>query len=344
MLRHAAAGRAAVIGDNGTRPRTGPANGGGDGDAGERFSGQGGGADDIDRRGRTAGAAGAQAGGSLRDGRQRRRRRRRIVTPRPLAELPAATAAAFHTVFTDIDDTLTTDGRLTADAYAALAALRDAGLRVIPVTGRPAGWCDHIARMWPVDAVVGENGAFYLWHDEEAGRLRARHLQDAATRAANAARLAAVRERILAEVPGCAVASDQFCRLYDLAIDFREDVAPLPVAAVDRIVSLMRAEGMTAKVSSIHVNGWFGDHDKRKMVERLLHTEFAHDISADPRPVVFVGDSPNDAPLFAGLPNSVGVANVMAFAKDLDPPPAWVTTRPGGHGFAELAEALLSAR
>lgn len=262
---------------------------------------------------------------------------------KPLHELPAA---GVHTVFTDIDDTLSTHGRLTAEAYAALQALRDGGLRVVPVTGRPAGWCDHIARFWPVDAVIGENGAFVMWHDAAAGRLRSAHLLAEAERAAHAQALAAVRERILREVPGCAVASDQFCRLYDLAIDFCEDVPPLPASAVDRIVALMTEAGMTAKVSSIHVNGWFGDYDKLGMARRWLREHHGIDIDepAERRRCVFVGDSPNDAPMFGFFPLSVGVANVRQFGARLAQWPAYVTPSEGGAGFAELARHLLARR
>jgi len=249
-----------------------------------------------------------------------------------------------HTVFSDIDDTLTTDGRLTPPAYAALDALQCAGLRVILITGRPAGWCDHIARMWPVDAVIGENGAFYCWHDDATGKLKCRHLLDAATRAANISRLAAVRDRILREVPGCAVASDQFCRLYDLAIDCCEDVQPLPVNEVDRIVALMEQAGMTAKVSSIHVNGWFGAYDKLSMAHLLMQERYQLDLERERERCLFVGDSPNDAPMFAYLPHSVGVANVMTFAKRMSDLPAYVTPSRGGAGFAELARALIIAR
>jgi HAD superfamily hydrolase (TIGR01484 family) len=265
---------------------------------------------------------------------------------RPLHEMPRAAARAVHTVLADIDDTLSTGGRLTAAAYTALEKLHDAGLRVVPVTGRPAGWCDHIARFWPVDAVVGENGAFYLWHDAASRKLESRHWLDEAARAASTARLAAVRERILAEVPGCAVASDQFCRLYDLAIDFREDVPPLPPAAVDHIVVIMREAGMTAKVSSIHVNGWFGDWDKLAMVRRLMSERFGIDIdaAAERERIVFAGDSPNDEPLFAFFPNAVGVANVLAQRSRLQAMPGWVTRSAAGQGFVELAEFLLAAR
>lgn len=262
----------------------------------------------------------------------------------PLAALPRAVAAGFHTVLTDIDDTLTTEGHLTAEAYAALQALRAAGLRVLPVTGRPAGWCDHIARMWPVQGVVGENGAFYMWHDAAAGRLRVRHLLDEPARRALAATLAAVREQVLREVPGCAVASDQFCRLYDLAIDFCEDVPPLPAAAVDRIVALMQAAGLTAKVSSIHVNGWLGGWDKLSTARLMLAERYGVDLDAERERIVYAGDSPNDEPMFGFFPHAVGVANVRDFASRMQRLPAWVTPSRAGAGFVELAAALLAAR
>ena len=253
-------------------------------------------------------------------------------------------AAAMHTVFSDIDDTITTEGQLTPQAYAALDDLRRAGLRVVLVTGRPAGWCDHIARMWPVDAVIGENGAFYYWHDHAERKLRCRHLLTESARQAHSAKIAVVRDTILREVPGCAVASDQFCRLYDLAIDFCEDVPRLPQAAVERIAALMDQAGMTAKVSSIHVNGWFGSYDKLSMAHLLMRERYGLELGQERERCTFVGDSPNDAPIFAYLPHAVGVANVQDFAARMSALPAYVTPSRGGAGFAELAAALLAAR
>ena len=262
----------------------------------------------------------------------------------PLGTMPTAVAASIHTVLSDIDDTLTTEGRLTVEAYAALQHLRDAGVRVVLVTGRPAGWCDHIGRMWPVDAVIGENGAFYCWYDEAARKLKTRHVFDEAQRDHNAKRMAAVRDTILREVPGCALASDQFCRQYDIAIDFCEDVPPLPDSAIRRIVDLMEQAGMTAKVSSIHVNGWFGNYDKLSMAHLLMRERYGMELEAERERCVFVGDSPNDAPMFAYLPHAVGVANVTRFALPASEAPAYVTPSPGGAGFAEVARTLLDAR
>jgi HAD superfamily hydrolase (TIGR01484 family) len=262
---------------------------------------------------------------------------------RPLAAMPEAARRAVRAVLTDIDDTLSTQGRITAQVYAAMERLARAGIDVIPITGRPAGWCDHIARMWPVAAVVGENGALYMRYDAAARRLVKRFVSDDATRRANRARLAAIGEKILALVPGAALASDQLYREADLAIDFCEDVAPLPREAVDRIVVLMEAEGMTAKVSSIHVNGWFGAYDKLGMTRTLFAEAFGVDLDAGRGRYVFVGDSPNDAPMFEFFPLSVGVANVRAFGDRIPMLPAYATRQEAGAGFTELADFLLQA-
>ena len=258
---------------------------------------------------------------------------------KPLADLPAR---GVRGVLFDIDETLTTEGRLTAQAYSAMESLKDAQLLVVPITGRPAGWCDHIARMWPVDAVVGENGAFYFWH--EAGRLGKRYVDDDATRVAKRARLGAIADRILSAVPGCALASDQAYREADLAIDFCEDVPALPLAAAERIAHLMREAGLTAKISSIHVNGWFGDYDKLATTRLLVRERFGLDLERANASLVFAGDSPNDAPMFGFFERSVGVANVRRFAGRLAAEPKFVARGESGAGFAELAAHLLAGR
>jgi HAD superfamily hydrolase (TIGR01484 family) len=255
---------------------------------------------------------------------------------KPVAELDAQHV---RVVLVDIDDTLTTAGKLGAQAYGALERLKTAGRLVVPVTGRPAGWCDHIARMWPVDAVIGENGAFYFHFAE--GRLHQRFRDDAATRAARKGLLHTIAKSILAAVPGSALASDQPYRETDLAIDFCEDVAPLPLEAADRIAALMRQAGLTARISSIHVNGWFGDYDKLGAARLLFAERFGLDLDRANPSVVFVGDSPNDAPMFGFFENSVGVANVRRFEGRLAAPPKFITHAASGAGFAELAAHLL---
>ena len=264
----------------------------------------------------------------------------------PLTACPRATLAAVKGVLTDIDETVSTDGRLTAEAYGALEALKKAGLLVIPVTGRPAGWCDHIARFWPVDAVVGENGAFWMWQDAKVGRLQTRFIQTDAQRAEGRRRLDTVKADVLREVPGTAIASDQPYRLADLAIDFCEDVPPLPRAAVDRIVAIFERHGASAKVSSIHVNGWFGAYDKLTTSRTMMRELFGVDLDTDGEKAryVFVGDSPNDSPMFGFFPNAVGVANVAAVADTMPYLPRWIAAARSGAGFVELARVLIDAR
>ena len=263
---------------------------------------------------------------------------------RALSEFPAKTAADITTVFADIDDTLTTDGRLPAAAYRALEDLYNAGFQVAPITGRPAGWCDLIARFWPVHGVVGENGAFYFAYDAKTRKMRREYFADAAERARNSVRLEKVKARVLAEVPGCAISADQPYREADLAVDFSEDVAPLDAAAVARIQGIFEEEDAVAKVSSIHVNGWYGDYDKLSMSRRFADEVLGFDLEAEKSRVVFCGDSPNDAPMFRYFPNSCGVANVTDFAGQIACEPTWITAKKGGEGFVELTEMLMSLR
>lgn len=263
---------------------------------------------------------------------------------RALSTFAPDQAAKIRFLLTDIDDTLTTDGHLTADAYAALERLSAAGITVIPITGRPAGWCDHIARMWPVFAIVGENGAFYMRYDHHRRRMLTHHFAGAEERRANRAKLNALSVKILSMVPGCALASDQNYREADLAIDFCEDVEPLSESAIKQIVSLFEQEGAQAKVSSIHVNGWFGQYDKLSMTRTLFAREFSSKLE-DLLPVcAFAGDSPNDEPMFAFFDYSVGVANIQTQLHRLTHQPKFLTPSKGGAGFVELADCLLAAK
>jgi HAD superfamily hydrolase (TIGR01484 family) len=239
----------------------------------------------------------------------------------------------------DIDETLSTEGKLTAAAYGAMERLKRAGRLVVPITGRPAGWCDHIARMWPVDAVVGENGAFYFGFFD--GKLVKRYQDDEPTRRRHRARLREIGKHILREIPGCALASDQAYRETDLAIDFCEDVPALPLETAERIAAQMRSAGLAARISSIHVNGWFGGHDKLAMAQRLFSEKFAVDPERLRREFAFAGDSPNDATMFSYFDNSVGVANVARFSGRIDAEPKYVTRGASGAGFAELVAHLI---
>ena len=247
-------------------------------------------------------------------------------------------------VLFDLDDTFTTRGKIPACSFAALWDLSNAGLTVIAVTGRPAGWCDHIARMWPVNGVVGENGAFYFWYDEEERKLNKRFLDSDAVRADKRQRLSLIRDEILKAVPGCGLASDQHYREADLAIDYCEDVPPLDPGAVKKICQIFEAHGATCKVSSIHVNGWFGKYDKLGMVKRFMQERFGLDVDGVKESFAYCGDSPNDEPMFGYFPISVAVNNVLKFVDQMQALPAYITSAEGGEGFADFANFILKCR
>lgn len=257
-------------------------------------------------------------------------------------------------VFTDIDDTLTEDGRLLPEAFAAIWKLYESHIHVIPVTGRPAGWCELIARQWPVAGIIGENGGFYFRYHRPPqsliphgviGEMKRHFVFDEKTRQANQKKLDKIRDEVLKEVPGSAIASDQFSRLMDLAVDFCEDVEPLPDSQVKKIVQIFEKYGAVAKVSSIHVNGWFGNYDKLSMCKEFVRREFGIELPSQgakfQNESCFVGDSPNDEPMFGYFENSIGVRNIEKFASQLKTPPKFITPSSGGHGFAEVAEIIL---
>ena len=238
---------------------------------------------------------------------------------------------------TDIDDTLTRDGVIEPAALAALHALREAGVPVLAITGRPAGWSEPFARRWPVAAIVAENGAV-AWVD---GALE--FVQDDSTRAHNSRRLQDVAAHIQQVLPGTRLAEDSAGRLTDIAIDHSEFVQ-LDTPTIARVVALMQAAGMNATVSSIHINGWFGNHDKFSGAAWMLQRLWGRDLGAELDRWAYVGDSTNDQTMFARFPHSVGVANLRRFAQELHTWPAWITQAERGEGFAEVARALLAAR
>jgi hypothetical protein len=271
-------------------------------------------------------------------------------TALPITSFPADRAASLRFFLFDIDDTLTQEGLIPAASFWALWELQRAGISLVAVTGRPAGWCDHIARMWPVVGVVGENGAFYFSYDRRERRMNRVYLQDEATRQEGARRLAELRQRVVKEVPGSAIAADQAYRLADLAVDFREDVEPLGPDAVKKIGALAQELGLTYRVSSIHVNCWYGEYSKIDCARRLLADLFAFEMTPggegryDGPGVCYIGDSPNDEPLFAALGDSIGVANISEFLDEMEHPPRYITKGESSVGFVEAVDTILRLR
>ena len=264
-------------------------------------------------------------------------------TMNAIKHFPLKSKSRIRFVLTDIDDTLTVHGRLPSVVFSAMEKLQQNNIHVIPITGRPAGWCDHIARMWPVAGLVGENGAFYFFYDTKQKTMIRRYFKSEPERLRDRERLGALRKTILGQVPGSQVSADQAYREADLAIDFCEDVTPLPKSSIDKIVLLFQQAGAQAKISSIHVNGWFGNYDKLSMTKLLLKEIYSLDADHKNEHILYIGDSPNDCPMFEYFTHSVGVANIRAFKGELSSEPAWITEKMGGYGFAEMVDILLSS-
>jgi HAD superfamily hydrolase (TIGR01484 family) len=259
--------------------------------------------------------------------------------PLPLADLARERLHGVRGVLTDIDDTLTRDGAIEPAALAALQRLRAAGLPVIAITGRPAGWSEPFAAAWPVAAIVAENGGVML--RATAHGVVHEFAQDEATRARNFARLQSCAAAIRQAVPGARLAQDSAGRLTDIAIDHGE-FAHLDAPRIAAVAATMRAHGLNATVSSIHVNGWIGEHTKwsgaQWAVQRCTGAALA------PADWAYVGDSTNDQLMFEHIPLSVAVANIARFLDQLAVLPAFVTRAERGAGFAEFVDALLAAR
>lgn len=246
-------------------------------------------------------------------------------------------------ICTDVDDTITLNGKLIPEAYAALWKARKAGIKIIIVTGRPAGWADQMARFWPVDGVVAENGAlfFYMDHTQKPAQMKKVFLADPATIEESQNKLQKIREEVLKLVPGAEVAFDQSFRFFDLAIDFAEDVAPLEKKKINQICEIFKRHGATYKVSSIHVNGWFGQFTKWDGIKLGYKTLFHDDLENNLTDAIYCGDSPNDEPLFEKFLWSYGVANIKTFLSDLNHPPRIIGEREGGLGFVDLVEHII---
>ena len=272
----------------------------------------------------------------------------------PLSDWPLTARRNIIGVFTDIDDTLTTDGAITPDALRALGDLKAAGLDVIAITGRPVGWTEQVAfakyQTWPVDAVVAENGAVGIFRSnreisnmpDEHKKLSKIYQQDSATRSGNYARMQHVAQRVLREVPGAMLSQDSVGRETDIAIDHSE-FSHLSAGHIQQVLEIMRAEGMNATVSSIHINGWFGDHNKLSGARWIVRELFARKLEAEMDRWVYVGDSSNDALMFEHFAHSVGVANIRRFEAELAHKPRYITQNERGAGFAEVAKAILGA-
>ena len=254
----------------------------------------------------------------------------------PLSKLANTTLARIRVLAADVDDTITTAGRLPPSTIECLEALGVAGIVVALVTGRPAGWAQALAGYLPaVKVAVAENGLVAFTANGE--RVDLGPPRDAAF----LARLADNGKR-LGDAYQLTVTPDDAFRLFERAFIRPSSFDAAALAASQKVVD----PGFEVMASSIHIHvrpsGWGKAEGLLAALEPL-----APEACADPdQSILFVGDSSNDRSMFAWLrQTSIGVRNVTKFLDELgEDRPAFVTERESAAGFAEVVHALLGAR
>lgn len=245
-------------------------------------------------------------------------------------------------VFSDVDGTLTYDGRLPARTLASLEALHARGYRIVLVSGGSAGTALHGIRAWPVDAFITESGAMAYYRDDGGAVAEWVHPDAAEAEAAGLSR--SLIHSVEREIPESRLARDQFTRRFDVAFDYNEEKPPLHDRVVDQIQSLAKGLGASVYVSSIHINCWFGQYSKLLSLRQFLMARWRLSLEKIRDVSCFVGDAPNDQEMFRFFPLSVGVAGVKDFADKMEFLPAFVTSFEGGEGFAEFADLLIKKK
>lgn len=252
----------------------------------------------------------------------------------PIAEL----AGPVRALFSDLDGTLSTKGRVEASTYVALEKLGEAGIPIILVTGRPAGWAQAIAALVPFAAVVAENGAVTFFRHGTS--LKKIYGVPAASLPELRRRMQAAAVEVMNEIPAARMSRDSAYREVDLAIDWNEE-ARLSRDEAERVVEMLRQRGFSAVRSSVHVNFGPPTIDKLSACKVLVRKVLGGD-PADLSPYVYVGDALNDAPMFAGFEKSVGVANIRRWWEELTDKPRYLTHGEEGAGLREVVEHILS--
>lgn len=266
-----------------------------------------------------------------------------VLPPSPVADFERSSASKIRYLFSDLDDTITTHGQLCASTYQAICDLSLKGVKIIIVTGGPAGWCDCIARMWPVHGVIGEGGAFYMYKDPASQATITREFVLAAERENFIKRMHLAREGLIKRFPSLLFASDQFARLFDLAIELGS-ISSLKDSkfGLADVIEFLHTQGLNTKTSSIHLNATLGQWDKLSSTRAMVREIFAVDLNEIVDTSIFVGDSLNDDAMFGYFKHSIGVANVRSYLSSLVHSPKWITQGERGSGFVELAQILLA--
>jgi HAD superfamily hydrolase (TIGR01484 family) len=251
----------------------------------------------------------------------------------PLTPLDRANDALtnIHLIATDMDGTLTIGEKFTPELFEALQQLQQAGIKVIVVTGRSAGWVSAVNHYFPVFGAICENGGLF-YHGEMA-----EYLVDLPEIPEHRQQLATMFQRLQAQFPQLCPSSDNAFRLTDWTFD----ITGLGLTDLQTMAQLCAQSGWGFTYSTVQCHIKPLAQEKAHGLTQVLQTHFPQILRQQ---VVTVGDSPNDVSLFnPGIfPNSVGVANVLRYTDQLAHLPCFVTKLPEGRGFCELAHLIIS--
>ena len=255
-----------------------------------------------------------------------------------LSLAPGHQFSSVRFLLTDMDETLTYQGRLQGETYMALEHLQSHGIRVLPVTAAPAGWCDQMARMWPVDGVIAENGGLFIRRDPDGHGVERNYWHPREKLEDVQKQLRGIADLVEQRVPQARQADDQAFRLTSLA--YKRIGSDVDQLIFDALVEA----GADATINNLWVLGWIGGYDKLSMSLRVLSNTFGINAEAALESVAYSGDATNDAPMFGYFKHTAGVSTIVKCLPELAIPPNWITTGPGGAGFVEFANAIVNAR
>lgn len=236
-------------------------------------------------------------------------------------------------VATDMDGTLTQDGKFTTLLLQSLEKLAKNQIDVVIVTGRSAGWVEGIAHYLPIMGAIAENGGLFYTGDRQEILVAIEDFKS------HREQLAQMFQLLQSKFPQIQESADNRFRLTDWTFD----LTGLTTSQLQQMNSLCQANGWGFTYSTVQCHIKLPQQNKASSLQQVLKQHCA-DLTL--KQVVTVGDSPNDESLFdlARFPLSVGVANVLDYSQQLQHQPVYVTSKYEAEGFDELVELILKQK
>ena len=257
---------------------------------------------------------------------------------KPITQLDSATARLLRGILFDLDDTLLDRSELTEVAYGALHRLSEAGLTLLAVTGRPAGYGEVLVPAWPIAGLIAENGSVAVLKVD--GRTQLFDEVNVTQRRARREQLQTLVTHMKCEFPLLMPATDVHLRRCDYTFDIGE-YQHVDHEVITAVIAFARARGASTVRSSVHLHVGFDGSDKASGTLRVLSRHFGYDVTHARAQFAFIGDSENDEAAFAAFNTTIAVANLRGRPTVN---PRYATQAPRGRGFAEFVQRLLALR